>query len=66
MMMSRMIRWVGASFALLMASRATPGSAIDIEFSAKNGEIYVDNKPFYLKGVNWFGFGMWKSRHLEM
>lgn len=38
------------------SSTAASKTQFSIEFKSVDGAIYADDKPFYIKGVNWFGF----------
>lgn len=43
-----------ASSSSSSSSGTTPSSGL-IAFKSVKGQIYADDKPFYIKGVNWFG-----------
>ena len=43
---------------LSVAALSAPLHAATIPtFKTQDGQIYCDDKPFYIKGVNWFGGG---------
>lgn len=48
-----------AALALGVASlgEAAAESSTFIEFRSVKGQLLADGEPFYIKGINWFGFG---------
>lgn len=38
-------------------STSTASSSTFIEFRSTGGQLLANGAPFYIKGINWFGFG---------
>lgn len=46
-----------ASSATTSSSAAATSTSSFIEFRSVKGQLLANNEAFYIKGINWFGFG---------
>lgn len=37
-----------------------------IDFRSVNGKLLANNEAFYIKGINWFGFGTHECEHMSL
>lgn len=48
---------VASASSSLATDAATTTTSSFIEFRSVDGKLLADNETFYIRGINWFGFG---------